>query len=137
MTQFNKIKYYTVAAKIVANNRIVKIDDNSPLNGAHIVSVWSRRASSTNRSLLGQQLANDANVDGAFLVLKKDTQTKVVEIPLSLVVATSVAEPQAGFPINGEGFNFSSCTIEVQDGITLDTDKVFELTFAYFEPKKA
>lgn len=134
-TEYNKFKYYTTTVK-VESNRLMVIDTNSVLTGTHIEAVWTRRATAGAKSLQGESLVNDANFESAFLILKKDTQTEVFKVPLWHIEKASLVEPHKGFPIEGKDLNFSSCQIEVAENVTLDTGKVFELTFKFFELKK-
>lgn len=136
MREFNKIKTYTVGILLATGKYSYVIDQNSPLNGAHIVSVRARRYSSTARALTGDTLANDANFDAAFLTLKKDTTTIVLQVPLKHIEQASLQTPDKGYPVYAANLNFNSCTIEIATGTTIDNAKMIELTFEYFEPKK-
>ena len=134
--EFNKTQSYTVAVEIKANGRLTVIDQNSPLSGAHIVSVRTRRAKTGAKTLQGKSLVNDANFDGAFLVLKKDTSTEVVKVPLWHVEQASLQSPAVGFPLYANNLNFSACLIEIVESVTLDTGNCVELTFEFWENKK-
>lgn len=134
--EYNKLKYYTISVPVATGQRIYPIDQNSPLNGAFIQSVWTRRGGSGIKTLQGVDIVNDANFDSTFLVLKKDTQTKVVEIPLKHIESASTNEPQTGFPIFAYDLNWSTCTFEIGEGVTVDDGNAFEITVAYFEKKK-
>lgn len=134
--EFNKAQFYTVAVELKANGRLAIIDNNSPLSGAYIISVRTRRTKTGAKTLQGKDLANDANFDAAFLVLKKDTTTEVIKVPLWHVEQASLQSPAQGFPIYANDLNFSACQVEVVEGVTLDTGKCIELTFEFYEKKK-
>ena len=127
---------YTVAAEVKANNRLTTIDNNSPMSGAYIVSVRTRRTKSGAKTLQGKNLVSDANFDAAFLVLKKDTTTDVVRIPLWHIEQATLQNAALGFPIYAHDLNFTACVVEVVEGVALDTGNCFELTFEYFDKKK-
>jgi hypothetical protein len=134
--EFNKTQFYTVAVEIKANGRLTVIDQNSPLSGASIVSVRTRRTKTGAKTLQGKSLVNDANFDAAFLILKKDTTTEVIKVPLWHVEQASLQNPSEGFPIYANNLNFSACLIEIVETVTLDTGNCVELTFEFWEKKK-
>lgn len=134
--EINKNKVYTFSTEIAgANAAQCFLDKNSPLTNVTLCTLRTRRASATMRSLQGKQIANNANFDAAFLVLKIK-QTETVKIPLWHIEQASLQSPATGYPIFLSDVDFAQSFVEVQQGVTLDTGNVFELTATYYEPKK-
>lgn len=134
--EYNKVKQYTISVVLDSTKRSYPIDQNSPLNGAFINSIRTRRKTATARALAGELLANDANFDAAFLVLKKNTQTKVLELPFWHIEQASLQSPCEGYPIYAHDLNWNSCSIDIAPGVTLDAGAVIEITVEYWEQKK-
>lgn len=138
--EFNKCKYYTVSPSLPATNpvRAINLDQNSPLNTAHVVSIRTRRSGTNVRTLQGKEIVSDAAFDAAFLVLKMDTQTEVMRVPLAHIEKATLTDPAQGFPVYAKGLNWNTCQVEVVEGVSLTAEagKAFEFTLEYFELKK-
>jgi hypothetical protein len=130
--ELNKIRYYTFTV-VVESSRVMKlIASNSVLNGAVIVSFRTRRASASRRSLLNEAIVNDNNFNAAFLVLKKGQENVYEYLPLEHIEKATNEMPHLGFPVNLSNVNWDTSSLEVAEGVTLDTGNVFEFTVGFY-----
>jgi hypothetical protein len=132
MRPLNKIRYYTFTVKVEASRIMKLIAVNSILDNAVIVSLRTRRASATRRSLLGDQIVNNANFDAAFLNLKKGQEDVFEKVPLEVIEKATDQQTSEGFPVDLEKIDWNTSYLEVAEGVALNTGNVFEITVAFY-----
>lgn len=131
MAAINKTRQFTFTVEIGTNRSLRLLTQNTVLDGATIVAIRTRRAGANRKSLLGKSIVNDANFEAATILLKSGSEDVWDQIPVEHIEKASNISPEQGFPVNLNNVDWNTTKIEVQEGVALDTGKVFEFTVEF------
>lgn len=128
----NAVRLLTFTVTLAANQRTYKLlTQNTAIANAKILSIRTRRAGTNRRSLLGKEIANDANFESAFLTLKKGSEEVWETVPVEHIEKASNVSPETGFAVNWDNIDWNTTQLIIAEGVTVDTGKVFEFTVEY------
>ena len=123
----------TIAIKCSGVNEL-SLPYNTLLERAYIVSVSTRRAKPTRRTLNKKEIVNDNVYDASFLTLQNtDSKSIIKQLPLEAIdFDNTIKSGHLGYEVNIANIDMSNSTITVQtDESNIISEEHFELTFRY------
>ncbi len=130
MQKDKRVRQTTFTTEVGTTRTMKLLTSNTVLKGATILNIRTRRFGANRKSLQGKTIVNDANFESAILLFKVGSEI-MVEIPVEHIETASKISPETGFPINIGEIDWNTSSVEVGEGIALDTGKVFEFTIEY------
>ncbi len=134
MAEVNKIRVHRFTVVMGTNRKEKLIPSSSILEekGVVVTHIRTRRAGTNRRSLLGKEIVGDTNFEAASITLKIGQEHVADSIALEHIEDATKTIPCEGYPLYLKGIDWAQSHVEVEEGVALDADKVFEFSVSFY-----